>query len=381
VYLHPTAEHVGQLHISVHDTGIGIPADKHQTIFESFQQSDSSTTRRFGGTGLGLAITAQLVELMDGHIFVESEVGQGSTFHVVLPLRATTHATIDTLGPPEFCDVRVLLFSRRETSRRVYGEMLRDLGARPTLAASPREVVSALRSSKSDGGPFEAVIVDVDKSDTSSLNLLAEIGIEPHEPGHPAVIALQPAFGLDVECASMPQTLDGCVIKPLTHEQLANSLVTALGRGKSPEKESQHPIQNVPQQSLRVLVADDGPVNQEVIVGLLELAGHSCEVVDDGQKVLAAIDRSRFDVVLMDLEMPVMDGFEATASIRSQERESGSRLPIIAMTAHAVQGYREECLQAGMDGHITKPIKPQELFEALSAASAGCVRASEDTSR
>jgi two-component system sensor kinase len=358
-----------QLRLAVKDTGIGIPADKHQAIFESFRQSDSSTTRRFGGTGLGLAITSQLVGLMGGRISLESTVGQGSTFDVRLPLEISGKAS-DHFVVPALEGKRVLLCCQRETSRRVYGELLGCMGTVPEIVKNPTEIVVALRSKAARNRSYDFVLFDVSDSDPASVKLAEKLRKEIDLPAHCIVMALQPADGLNAASSSIVESLDGCLSKPLTYRELADALVAALDRHSFRSSETQDQTREPCRRPLRVLVADDGPVNQEVIVGLLELAGHDCEVVDNGKKTIVALQRSPFDVVLMDLEMPEMDGFEATAHIRRTEQWTGAHVPIVAMTAHAVRGFRERCIEAGMDGYIAKPIQPHELFSALSRISA-----------
>jgi signal transduction histidine kinase/CheY-like chemotaxis protein len=348
-----------QLHFAVSDTGIGIPQDKQATIFESFQQCDSSTTRRFGGTGLGLAICAQLVSLMNGRIWVESRAGGGSTFHVALPLEATDAAA----PPPPLAGQRLLWFSSHSTSRRVYGEMLESSGAEVVVAENLPDAVSVLEAAAAAGSPLDAIVVDFSDADPDGQTLLRRVAEEPHLSKTPVVTLVAAGASRQPEKSGREFVLT----KPAGETELCETLLRACRDARAPAAAA--PDGDDPgRRRLRLLLAEDGLINQEVAKGLLEMAGHAVETVDNGREAWEAFQQGSFDAILMDLEMPEMDGLEAARRIRECEASGGGeRIPIIAMTAHAVKGFREQCLEAGMDDYVTKPIDLRELLRALDA--------------
>ncbi|PQO33217.1 hypothetical protein C5Y96_10195 [Blastopirellula marina] len=346
-----------QLHIAVRDTGPGIPEDKLATIFESFEQSDSSTTRRYGGTGLGLAISSQIVALMEGKLWVESKLGHGSTFHVAIPLKSISAEAEMSSNPLD--SQRVLLVSEHPTSHGLYQEILEHAGAnweRVTLDQALRHVQAANQMGTSD----DTVLV-LDWGTNSDH-------LEPWftKPGSadlfkvPHVVLIPPT--------GVPAEIDHCsmvtIAKPVSANELVDAIKSAgLGCADSEDIELlDHPKG---ERSLHILLADDAPVNQEVASGILEVFGHTCEVASTGREALECYQRGKFDLVLMDLEMPEMDGNQATDAIRQWEQENGQRTPIVAMTAHALEGARENCLAAGMDDYLSKPIQPERLKQLL----------------
>ncbi|MBI1899713.1 MAG: response regulator, partial [Planctomycetia bacterium] len=371
-----------QLHIAVEDAGIGIPVDKIETIFEAFRQSDSSMTRRFGGTGLGLAISSQLVALMGGKIRVESEVGRGSTFHVAVRVELPENAAPPQRPAEIPTGVPLLLFSANAKAQKTYGEMLVQLGTEPFAVESAEAAMLEIKRQSETGKPLALAVVDVPVDSKSPSPLAGEgrggglavdskSGLELIEQlrGGAAsaipIVVLTPAGRLD--CAELCQRLriQHCLTKPVKASELAEAVVAALGLRKTADKGDVQPTDGGPARSLHVLVADDSPVNQEVAAGLLELRGHTVEVVDNGKLAVEAVRSKSFDVVFMDLEMPEMDGLAATQAIREMEAATGAHTQIVAMTAHALVGFREQCLAAGMDGYISKPIQPEELYRVL----------------
>ncbi|MEO2048328.1 MAG: response regulator, partial [Pirellulales bacterium] len=357
------------LMFSVQDTGIGIPVDKQQSVFEAFRQSDSSTTRQYGGTGLGLAITARLTKLMEGSIRLESVESQGSTFHLDLPFR------LPSAGPPQELPTfalnnhMVLLCCRHARSLQIYQELLESHGAWVLTALSAEEALEQLEQIDCAGVTYGAAILDVDEEDRAMDSLVRRLqAVDRVRPWH--LVALVPASHVDAKSLTH---FSHCLTKPPTTSELILSISGANQGADTMEQSTSFFDSSKKANSLKILLAEDSPVNQEVASGILEIVGHHVTTVDDGRQAVEAVIREPFDVVLMDIEMPTMDGLEATRTIRQSESERVRTVPIIAMTAHAVSGFREQCQAAGMDGYISKPIQPQELFQTLESIVVGVV--------
>jgi signal transduction histidine kinase/CheY-like chemotaxis protein len=342
-----------ELHIEVCDTGPGIPADRHRAIFESFQQNDSSTTRRYGGTGLGLTITAQLVELMGGRIWVESELGMGSTFHVVLPLDATVEPFVPA---PTLKHFEIFLISKSHSASHSYSTGLTAAGAVCHTFDSAQEAISILRTSEHQPHAQRLVILDVGfDSETSGLWGEQAEFLRDYE-----VVALLPTDISDSAVDQMHLDPAQCLLKPIVATELAEFV-----RGVDSHLDVGVTADIVEDaSSLRILIADDAVVNQEVAVGILEIFGHRCAVANNGMEAIEAMKQSQFDLIFMDLDMPQMDGLEATRAIRAAEGD-GIPVPIYAMTAYALESTQQECLDAGMNGWLVKPIQPDALQDTL----------------
>jgi PAS domain S-box-containing protein len=354
------------LHFNVRDTGIGIPGDKHQAIFSPFVQADGSTTRKYGGTGLGLAISARLVELMGGRIWVESEPGQGSTFHFIIRL-ALPNGPPEPIMPPKPANLEnlpVLVVDDNATNRRILEEMLSNWQMKPTVVERGSAALAELKRAFAVGEPYPLVLLDAMMPEMDGYTLARQIKNEP-ELRETTLMMLSSAEG-SAACAQELE-LAACLIKPIKQSELFDAIVTSLGA--SPRSDNQPISRPIPEPAgtrrLRVLLAEDNAVNQKLAVHLLEKRGHDILVANNGKEALAALEKDRFDVVLMDVQMPEMDGFEATAAIRARERATGAHQRIVAMTAHAMKGDREKCLEMGMDGYISKPLQPRELFETI----------------
>jgi PAS domain S-box-containing protein len=357
-----------QLHFQVHDTGIGIPAEKQHRIFEAFSQADSSTTRRFGGTGLGLTISSRLVKLMGGRIWVESQPGQGSRFHFTVQVRVARDAVPRKAAQTaDLAGLRALVVDDNATSRRILGELLRRRGIVPTLAEGSNEAAELLCGADESAQTFDLLIIDAHIQETDGFTLVEQIG--QHVSASKATIIMLASAGQRGDAARLRNLgIAAYLTKPVTESELFDAILTALGANA--EKTGPHPLitrhsLREGQQKLRILLAEDNAINQKLAARLIEKRGHAVTVVGSGREALKALEKSSFDAVLMDVQMPDMDGFEATAEIRKTEKTTGAHIPIIAMTAYAMRGDRERCLTAGMDGYVSKPIQPEELFQAI----------------
>ncbi len=367
------ANEVG-LHFAVSDTGIGIPPHKQSALFDAFSQVDSSTTRRYGGTGLGLAISSQLVAMMGGRIWVESEVGMGSTFHFEARFGVTEveGEPPDAIELAALQDLPVLVVDDNATNRRILAEVLTHWHMQPTVVDSGREALIALEQAQHDGTPFALVLLDAMMPEMDGFTLAEQIMQRP-ELAEATLMMLSSAdqHRDAVRCRDMG--LAAYMTKPIKQSELQNTIIAALGVVPRPPNPASVPVprpvheavSNVSQRPLHLLVAEDSVVNQTLAVRLLERRGHTAEVASNGRQAVAALETQRFDAVLMDVQMPDMDGLEATANIRAQEQATGAHTPIIAMTAHVMQGDRERCLGAGMDDYVAKPIQADALFAIL----------------
>jgi signal transduction histidine kinase/CheY-like chemotaxis protein len=369
VSLETVGEHTVRVHGAVEDTGIGIPKDKLDHIFESFSQADRSTSRRFGGTGLGLAISSRLVNIMGGHIWVESEEGKGSTFHFTAELGLPVGSTsLDSPARSELCGVPVLVADGHPRCLEVLEELLAHHGLRPVTAADVPSALSELSGAAVADKPFRVAILDAAMSNQDGEELVGLVRGDARNRECTIILLAPAGYEIPEHYGRLENTR--WLSKPAKHRELIDAVTAALTiRDEPDEAEAGQPHAENPRE-LEILLAEDGPVNQAVAVGLLELKGHRVMVANNGQEALAALERQRFDVVLMDLEMPVMNGMQATAAIRDKEVGSGGHTPIIAMTAHAVKGFREKCLEAGMDDYVTKPINPKELYQAIETVTA-----------
>ncbi len=361
----------GTLQFTVSDTGIGIPLEKQALIFDPFSQADTSTTRKYGGTGLGLTISARLVELMGGKIWLESEVGRGTHLFFTVQMKSSEMPiAVGRIAPPEILrGVRVLVVDDNRTNRRILDGMLRRWEMRPALVEGGDEALAELSSAREAGEPYGLVLTDMHMPKMDGFTLVERIRQRPE---------LSTATIMMLTSAGHRGDADRCrelgvaayLLKPIRQSELRESIAQVLGAreqsGAIPlvTRYSLHDSRD-PLAILRILVAEDNPVNQRLVVRLLEKRGHRVVLVVDGRQAIEALNQESFDLILMDLQMPEMGGLEATAIIREKEKKTGKYQPIVALTAHAMAGDRDRCLTAGMDGYLTKPIRPQELDQIL----------------
>jgi len=358
---------------STSDTGIGIPADLLDHIFDAFRQVDSSTTRRYGGTGLGLSISSQLVELMGGNMWVHSEVGRGSTFHFTLrlPLGAKPAQTLPPADENELAGMTVLIVDDNATSRRILEERLQSWGMRPVVADSAKVALSELVDAADKGRAFDLVVSDVVMPETDGFQLVESIRKSP-EIRVPTVVMLSSTErpGDLARCRELD--IKGYVHKPITASDLRDAMLQAIGRSEHEQATGDSAgMPAMATRQLNVLIADDHEANRRLAARILEKRGHRISCAATGAEAVTSVRDHRFDVVVMDVQMPKMDGFAATAAIREMEKETGDHVPIIAMTAYAMKGDRERCLTAGMDAYIAKPIRADQLevlVESLGTA-------------
>jgi CheY-like chemotaxis protein len=357
------------LQFSVTDTGIGIPPEKLEKIFEAFTQADVSTTRKYGGTGLGLAIAMRLVKLMGGRLWVESQPGRGSTFHFTVRSALAAEGAADQLplSPGDLAGTRTLIVDDNATNRVILEEMTRHFGMLPTVCASAAEARLALQQSAQSTSPYRLLLSDVNMPGEDGLMLTSWVRQDAALAGLTVILLTSGVRPEDVaRCREL--RVAARLLKPIKQSELYHAIALALGM-KQPEEAGDQAASAVLSSSrpLRVLLAEDSVVNQKLAVGLLAKQGHQVVIANNGREAVAAMASGDYDVVLMDVEMPDMDGFEATAAIRERETRLGKHTPIIAMTAHAMKGDRERCLAAGMDDYVAKPVRSRELFEKLGA--------------
>jgi signal transduction histidine kinase/DNA-binding response OmpR family regulator len=366
------------LRFSVQDTGIGISPHRQESIFQAFSQADASTTRTFGGTGLGLTISARLVKLMGGRMWVESQPGEGSTFHFTIQAAILDAAEpADQEETPRLAGVPVLIVDDSAANRRVLAEMVVARGARPALASGAIEALREIAAAMGNGAPLKLILLDSHMPDTDGFALAAEIKRRTAVEATAIVMLISAS---ERACAERYRELGiaGCVPKPVSRSQLMDAIRFAV-EGAPPPVSAEAAAQPANRDSLaadalplRILLAEDNPVNQMVAGRLLQKQGHLVKVASSGLEALAAIEANVFDLVLMDAQMPGMDGFEATRAIREQEKLRGGHVPIIALTAHAMSGDRQRCLSAGMDGYASKPIRAEDLFQEIERVRLSC---------
>jgi CheY-like chemotaxis protein len=365
------------LQFLVRDTGIGIALDKQKMIFDAFSQADGSTTRKFGGTGLGLTISARLVEAMGGKIWVESALSKGSCFHftAALGVSSETRQLAKLAEAIPLAGIRVVVVDDNLTNRRILSDMLWGWGMLPAPAASGMEALAHLRRGLQRGQPYSLVLTDVHMPEMDGFELVKRI----HEtPGltQPVILMLTSGDRGDDIARCRKLGISSYLTKPVRRAELRASIVAALAheapRGDLAARPANAAVDGLRTDhavSCRILLTEDNVVNQRVALRILEKAGHVVSIAENGKVALKMLQEQTFDLILMDVQMPEMGGFEATALIREKEELTGRHIPIIAMTAHAMAGDRERCLDAGMDDYLAKPVAASSLLEMVAQYS------------
>ncbi len=363
-----------KLHFSVIDTGIGIPADKQAQIFDAFSQADGTVTRKHGGTGLGLTISRRLVEMMNGRIWVESVPDQGSTFHFTATFGLTEKGKEPQPAPDlgKLAGVRVLVVDDNQTNLTILGRMLSGWGMIPTAAGGAEEAMKELSRARDVGEMFGLIVLDVCMPGTDGFALWERMRRFPGL-GNCTVMVLSSAARLDDARRCRELGVAAYLTKPVGIRELRNA-VAAVMAGRGPEKEGGNAPErsaSIPDRSLHILLAEDNAVNQMVAISLLRKRSHTVSVAKNGREAVELWQKEHFDLILMDVQMPEMGGFEASGLIRKAEEGTGKRIPIIALTARAMKGDDEQCFAAGMDAYVSKPLDINHLMQTIAGTLGG----------
>ena len=359
-----------KLRFTVDDTGIGIPEDRQKAIFERFVQVDSSTTRKYGGTGLGLAISKQLVEMMGGEIGVDSEVGVGSSFWFTAILEKQLGSEIIDPEPTIGLDgLHILGVDDNATNRMILSKTLENQGCRIALASDGIEALTVLKAAANSGDPFQVVILDMQMPNMDGEETLKAIKADTLISSVKVIILT--SMGQRGDASRLEaRGCSGYLLKPIRQAQLCDAILTVanrkpVGADASPQRlVTRHTLNENERDKVRILLAEDNPINQKLTVIMLAKSGYKVDVVENGQHAVDAVINGNYHIVLMDVQMPVLDGLEATILIRKQE-QPGKHIPIIAMTAHVMKGDQERCIEAGMDGYLSKPLNPKEVIASI----------------
>ena len=355
------------LHFMVKDTGIGIPKEKQAKIFESFSQVDSSTTRKYGGTGLGLSICKQLAELMGGKIWVESEVNKGSTFHLTIPsvVVEKPEGREEEIVPQEIKNLRVLIVDDNYTNRMILRETISLWGALPKEAQGGFSALEELKFAIDRSKPYQLILSDKNMPEMDGFELAKRIREIPEYKKVPIIILSSDRAEANLKRVEELGISD-FILKPVRRSRLYNAIVKEIVRETREIVSEKYDIGSaLKNKPFKILLAEDNLINQKLGVRLLEKQRWQTTVANNGKEALDLLDNNKFDFILMDVQMPEMDGIEATKEIRKREKETGQHIPIIALTANAFEEDRKKCLEAGMDEYATKPIKINELFSII----------------
>jgi PAS domain S-box-containing protein len=360
------------LRFTVCDTGIGIPLEKQKMIFDPFTQADTSTTRKYGGTGLGLTISSRLVHMMDGRIWLDSEPGRGTQFHFTVQFKHVGgRALIETIAPPEILrGIKVLVADDNATNRQILEAMLRRWEMNVKAVESGEEALAELSAAGKSAEPYALILTDMHMPGMDGFKLVERIRQMPElSTATIMMLASSESRGDAARCNALG--VSAHLLKPIRQSELREAIARVVGaRGEQNALPllARYCVQEPPApfEALRILLAEDNLVNQRLMTRLLEKRGHRVVVASDDREALAALEKNSFDLVLMDIQMPEVNGMEATARIREKEKITGGHQPIVALTAHAMKGDQELCLAAGMDGYLAKPIRAQELDQILA---------------
>jgi len=368
--IEPELDEAPMLHFEVRDTGIGIAPERQQAVFEAFTQADGSTTRKYGGTGLGLSICARLVDLMGGRIWVESRPGEGSAFHFTMrTARAAEPVPASERGrETRLAGRRVLIVDDNATCRGILADSCTRWGMHGDQADGAHRGLEMMREARAAGRPYGLVLLDAQMPEMGGFAAAARIHEDEGLNG--------PALVLMLSSCDLPNDAVRChalgvvkyLVKPVMPADLQEAILITLGLEDRRQEERTAEASSSGAQTLagrRVLVAEDHPVNRKLVTRLLEKRSLVPVLASNGREVLRALESDTFDLILMDIQMPVMDGLQTTAAIRQRERDTGGHVPILAMTAHAMDRDRERCLEVGMDAYVTKPVSPEELYRAI----------------
>ena len=356
------------LHCTVRDTGIGVSAEKHDMIFDAFSQADNSTTRKFGGTGLGLVITKRLVEMMKGRIWVESELGQGSTFHLVITLDLQQGKSVIQETPfLRYKNLPVLVVDDNATNRHIFETILSKWMMKPTLVEDGQAALEAVDVAERKGDPFGLILLDYQMPEMDGICVVKHMKKKRHAINIPIILLTSSTeIGLSEKCRAAG--IIDYLIKPVLQTQLRDVIIQVLEKKKTQPEIRQEPDSDAPRNAggkLHVLLAEDNLINQHLVKSILEKEGHKVTIVGNGVEAVAEFNEHPFDLIIMDVQMPKMNGFEAVSVIRDKEQQTGQRTPIIAATAHAMEKDKQRCLEAGMNAYIAKPINSKKLLELI----------------
>ena len=357
-----------RLRFTVRDTGIGIPEDKQWEIFGAFVQADTSTTRKYGGTGLGLTISTQLVEMMDGRMWLDSEVGKGTNFHFVARFGLAKDGDAIASAPTSLRDLNVLVVDDNETNRFILSEILASWQMRATTVESADAALAALRKAAEEENPFHLLLTDALMPQTDGFSLAQQVARDDRL--RRLKMILLTSAGAPAVKGRAANVFAAKLAKPVKQSDLLDAIVTAFATTVSSRRQRSKEMQRSPDRSskpLRVLVAEDNPTNQALVAALLKQKGHRVTMVGNGRLAADRAVLEPFDLILMDVQMPEMGGLEATELIRDYERTAGGHVPIVALTARAMAGDREQCLAAGMDAYVPKPLRSEDLFAAIDS--------------
>src|SRR5687767_11859464 len=363
-------EHDLLLRCTVRDTGIGVPEDKRWQIFGAFVQADSSTTRRFGGTGLGLTISSQLIEMMGGRLWLDSQPGVGSEFHFVVRLDLAEHVDAALSPPFDLRTIRALVVDDNATNRRILAEILDSWQMAAVGVATAGEAIDALRAAVAAGQPFHLVLTDAMMPEVDGFALAGLIAADDRL--NTVKVMLLTSAGSPAPRGRRAATFAATLVKPGKQSERLDAIVTAFAAQDTASRRARaRPSRRSRRGArvLRVLVAEDNPTNQKVVSVLLDQQGHHVSIVNNGRLAVERAAQELFDVILMDVQMPELSGLEATVAIREADRHTGLHVPIVALTARAMAGDREQCLVAGMDAYVSKPVRAEELFAAIDAVT------------